>query len=354
MVYYIEDDNSIYTLIESAIDYVEGCINEEYEIDEELLETCVNYILEMKSKEQYAWEKWKKHYNFKPFKTDKTGRVGTIEVDGRTIKADMRKNIYKDKKGTLDKFEEIKQKTIKDRKNPNKGYLINDDGTKREVDLNELRKKMLDHNKIGTSVLTKVHKKNGKDNKVSSTVYRGDNKLFGRSFKNAKMMTDHEIGHAIDHSQLHMADKKGDVHADDDEMFDKLINSTKYFDNISKITNTKSAEECDHANAAEGTADRYAANKSGTKNVKHLINRLYKDNRKTNSAKGNKMAQVDMDVRRKMLKDPLLGSYKLDDEKKDYGKDVKKNPDSKNVSKKRRNMNQERQEKKKTKFKYDK
>ncbi len=267
----------------------------------------IEIINEMKSKSQYAWEKWKKHYNFKPFKTDKTGRVGTIEVDGRTIKADMRTNEYRDK---------TKQK------------------------------------KRSPSITHTVHiDKNGNRYKVSHRL-NGSKHYFKNSFKDAKLMTDHEIGHAIDKNHSEFADKHGNIDADNEEHFDRLINDTKYFKNALEL---EKPDQNEHANVDEGVADRYAANKNGTKNMRGLIKRLrkYRDKDIRKNHEINKYTKIDKDVRLKMLKDPLLGSYKLDGEKKDYGKDVIKNPKSNNVSKKHRNMNQERQEKKKKKFKYD-
>ena len=114
--------------------------NEDYNY---IIDGNIEIINEMKSKEQYAWEKWKKHYNFKPFKTDKTGRVGTIEVDGRTIKVDMRNNKYEFSKKTMkNKFDEFKRNNIViDKKNPNIGYYVDPNTKERtKINISDLKK----------------------------------------------------------------------------------------------------------------------------------------------------------------------------------------------------------------------
>ena len=119
-------------------------MNEDYNY---IIDGDIEIINEMKSKSQYAWDKWKKHYNFKPFKTDTTGRVGTIEVDGRTIKVDMRKNKYVNKGQALQAIDKWENSSAKDKKDPNTLYLrdkngkpiLNNDGTQYAITKDELK-----------------------------------------------------------------------------------------------------------------------------------------------------------------------------------------------------------------------
>lgn len=185
--------------------------------------------------------------------------------------------------------------------------------------------------------------------------------MFKRSFKDAKMTTDHEIGHIVNNQNANVLNKDGapkyvewwnknDNSPDTVLMRKKTAAARKFIDTANKYDRS---DEVEHANVGEGFADRYSANKNGQKNVRHFLKRGYKENKKERdkrSTEYNKASQIDQDVRRKMLNDPELANHKLDDEKRDYGKGIKKRFDAQNVSKKHRNMNQEAQEKKKKKF----
>ena len=80
MIYIVNNNN----ILDEAVNYVTGCINEQYEIDSELLEMCAMYILLNEAKPSFAQRRstfWDTVIN-----GNKKGTTGTQQSSGASSK----------------------------------------------------------------------------------------------------------------------------------------------------------------------------------------------------------------------------------------------------------------------------
>ena len=279
-----------------------------------LSESTINdYIIlqEKKTREQYAREKFKKKYNFKP---DKPGSdTGTITVDGKPYKVDMKKSktmdVYNaaigadqqtDRQTSADLNSKEKKINLDNNffklKGSNKGER-RDAILKHEIGHANMHGIYADKNMKSPNILKKTLTKTMKDNAGIDLSDDKQLKFFGSS------------GHDLRKQAYDAVNMK-----------DYAKNSPNKQERKGRESSYKAAEKYEnngiHAHAHEFEADRYAANrtseravKKGVANAYKLIKQDYKNNPDIKKMI-NKSASNDMKQRSKALKDKDLRSSK--------------------------------------------
>lgn len=273
-----------------------------------------NYIMEMKSKEEYARRSFKKKYDFKP---DKPGsNTGTITVDGKTHKVDMDKKSTVDVSGMRMPRQTANAMYGDDRKimlDKNYFKLKGSHGNERrdavlqhEIGHGRLHGSDSDNDKKSTKVFKDTITKNTKDQQgidLSKT-------------KNFMGVSGHDLRKAIyDSSGI--------------KDYTKNMDKSKVKDREAAYAKAKKYEKDGaHANASEFEADRYAANRTSERAVKKGVNNLYrlskqdksitsstglknKDDIKSYRKEINNIQSTDTKQRSKALKDKDLKDVKL-------------------------------------------
>lgn len=265
------------------------------------------YIIEKKTQEHYSRESFKKKYHFVP---DKPGSdKGTITINGEKRHVDIGKTKYAEFADTF-----VTRQTMADIGGENGDILIDKNFFKLKND--KRRDAVLQH-EFGH---TKLHPMNGESKTADPRTFSPKNKGISRRtiFNNGKKSLA-EFGYS-------MSDKNNRKMLND-TIDDQCKNSEKYKERSDKNEYRKKREELlkhaskyvskgsSHANEQEFEADKYAANKAGTKNLKSGIReytRMYKkDYKKAKIPKEaikdfNKETYTDLKARSKALKDKKL------------------------------------------------
>lgn len=210
-----------------------------------------NYIMEMKSKEEYARISFKKKYDFKP---DKPGsNTGTITVDGKKYNIDIRnrkykvnknqmKNIIKDAQNSLKEDPKVINTVVK-----GKGKIFT-------------KSNYYSNNEPGEIILDKKYFK-----------LKGSNNNERRD-----AILQHEIGHQHDKNKYYQKD-----------------DDNKSRNNAHKIASKYNNE---YVNDDEFIADRYSANKTSESANKKALRNYVKLDKKDN----NKQVHISIDKNGKL------------------------------------------------------
>ena len=273
-----------------------------------------NYIMEMKSKEEYARRSFKKKYNFKE---DKPGsNTGTITVDGKTHKVDM-------KKSSTAKIgdQEVPRQTANVMTGNDRKILLDKNYFKLKGSHNNERRDAILQHEIGHGRLHGVDSdKDKKSTKVfKDTITKNTKDQSGLDISKIKKcygVSGHNLRKTI-------YDNNG---AKD---YVKDMDKSKIKDREAAYSKAKKYEKsAAHANASEFEADRYAANRTSERAVKKGVNnayRLAKQDKSIKSANGlknkddiknvrkyiNNTQATDMKQRSKALKDKDLRDEKI-------------------------------------------
>jgi hypothetical protein len=244
-----------------------------------LSESSINdYVVlqEKKTREQYAREKFKKKYNFKP---DKPGSdTGTITKDGKTYKVD----IGKSKKVKIHDL--TGEKTIADRRlqadiaDKDSSIILDDRYFKLKGSNHGKRRDAMLSHEIGHQNLHNVNSDNKTVDKKnrSHSVYAST--LHATLKDSNNPYSEEDIKKSLKAQNF---DKDNLGSAEEQKRRDKALQAAKKYE-----------KNKEHHNAVEYEADRYAANHTSEKDVKRGIRNTYKmykqDDRKIiKSAKAN-------------------------------------------------------------------
>ena len=281
--------------------------------DSSLNEYKLLVLQEKKTREQYARDKFKKKYNFKP---DKPGSdIGTITVDGKTYNVDMKKSknmkVYNSTTGEYDT--EVPRQTSADLGAKEKKINLDNNFFKLKGSNKGERRDAILRHEIGHA---NMHGIAADKEMRSPTIYK---KTVTKAAKDAigiDISKDDPIGLG-----------KGTGHDIRKSNYD-MIDMKKYVQNSPSKKERKGREQSysdaekyenggDHAHAHEFEADRYAANKTSERAIKKGVANSYKFFRKENNSLSsqnkkllNKMADNDMKQRSKALKDKNLRKSK--------------------------------------------
>lgn len=185
-------------------------------------------ILEMRTREAYAKQKFKNRYNFK--QSDSHGNNGYITVDGKVYKVDLN-----------DKY--------RTRYN-DKNVQINYSTTEPEYD---------------TTSAISTSKPIYNDDKTDTAIGIGPDFFKLKGSKRRDAILQHEIGHSkLNHTSRPQVDRERITDRHRRNVVDHID------DNIIPKTNTNK-----HLNFQEIEADRYAANHVGSKYVKRALRNTY-------------------------------------------------------------------------------
>lgn len=271
-------------------EYIRQLILESYENENISLEEasmlmeCVDeYVVEKKSREKYRVDKFKKEYNFIPdYTKDKFGNIGTILVDGKRIDVDMdihskTANIEQDGM-TIPVQRQISAKTS----TVPEGIILD----KNVFNLkNKNRMKALLNHEIGHL-------------KMHST--QPDSKMRDPKFvspANINALVDQQIGQfaaflgdmtPADKRELKLElmgqiDSKGYLKTGDMNKDVRRIRDLCW-----KTAQKYAKKDIYHANPQEFEADRYAANKSGSKHLKRALRDYVRRSMKVYNKQDNK------------------------------------------------------------------
>ena len=198
-----------------------------------------NYIIEMKNKEEYRKNSFKKKYNYKP---DKPGSdTGTITVDSKKYNVDIRNRKYDMSKDKMKSMKKVLQNLSNEK--PNAIDAI-----------------VKQHCKISTN--SKLYEDKNKPGKITL-----DKKYFKLKGSNNNERRDAILQHEIGHQQ----DKNKYYQKNDDN---------KSRNNAHKIASKYNNE---YVNDDEFIADRYSANKTSESANKKALRNYVKLDKKDNN-----------------------------------------------------------------------
>lgn len=267
------------------------------------------YVVEKRTKEQYAKEKFKKQYHFVP---DKPGSdQGTITINGEKRHIDIGKSRYINVEG-----EEAPRQMSADQAGKRGDIFVDKNFFKFK---NKKRRDALLQHEFGH---TKLHAINGDSTTADPRSFSQKNKGI------AKRTLFNQAGPAVSALGYDIHSNKEIRNALNDELDKKIPNSKEYKKRSDENSYRKKRDELlthaskyrlkdtPHANEQEFEADRYAANKAGASNLKRAVREHYKryksdafkNNNLTKEEKKsfNKHIEADMKARSKALKDKKL------------------------------------------------
>lgn len=273
-----------------------------------------NYIMEMKSKEEYARRSFKKKYDFKP---DKPGsNTGTITVDGKKHRVDMEKKSTANVGG-----EKIQRQTSKVLFGNDRKILLDKNYFKLKGSHNNERRDAVLQHEIGHS---RLHSIDADKDKRSTKVFKN---VITKNTKDATGMDLSKINNYYGISGHNI--RKYNYDATGIKDYAKDIDRSKAKAREDAYSKAKKYEKDNkHANASEFEADRYAANRTSERAIKKGVNNMYRLSKQDKSIKSaigsgnkddikearkelNKGQAVDTKQRSKALKDKDLRGVKL-------------------------------------------
>ena len=234
-----------------------------------------NYIMEMKSKEEYRRDSFKKKYNYKPDINNKD--KGYIRTNGKSYRIDI----------------DMKNKsTCADLQNKNSKIMLGKDFFKlKGSNHNERRDAVLQH-EIGHQNLHNIHPQNlttdikNRTEKVVDTIIKNNEKKKGINFDSLPKEEKENKFKEYDRNKCltYLANDE------DKNRRNKSLEFARKYE-----TNDK------HSNAEEFEADRYSANKTSESSLKKGLRNINKINSKNSN--DNKERTEDYLQRSKALKD---------------------------------------------------
>jgi hypothetical protein len=221
----------------------------------------LQYLQEMKTKEEYRRESFKKKYNYKPSKDNKD--EGEITVDGKKYKVDMGKS------KTISVGNDIAPRATSSDLiyAGNKVYLDNNFFKLKGSKKNQRRDAILQH-EIGHSRLHGVKADpDKKSTKVfKNTITKNTEDVWGQGA--ISNMSKNERKRFYE-DQANIKDYVKDMDKSKIKDREKAYNTAKKYEKNSE-----------HANASEFEADRYAANRTSASAMKKGLRNYYKVNNK--------------------------------------------------------------------------
>ena len=232
-----------------------------------ITEKYLSILNEKKTASQYRKDKFKKTYDFKPDKNDKSGNTGTIKMNGRRVNVD-----FNTKTGIWSDVTTEKPKL----------YISNNYF---KVKGSKARKSLIDH-EDGHNRLHNINSKNTyvKRKNRHSEVYKGAVNAISKNITGSDLNNDEDV-------RL-LKDVDGMSNISNDEYRNMLYRNTGHPDiNIDKYEKktspnkdrTKSYEAAkkyesskQHHDAIEYEADRYSANRNGEANLKKGLGKYYR------------------------------------------------------------------------------
>lgn len=230
-------------------------------------------LQEKKTREQYARDKFKKKYNFKP---DKPGAdTGTITKDGKTYRIDMKKSNSMELYDTDGGVNKVNRNTMADLNDKHSGINLGREFFKLKGSNKGSRRDAILSHEIGHQNLHNVNPENKTVDKKNRTEEVTKNVIKGIVKDTGQEASDKDID-----TFAKYLNKNNNSSKEDKDKRNNSLNSAKKYE-----TNKP------HQNAAEYEADRYAANKTSEKAVKKGVRNFYKIQ---NSKKGidNKIKNI--------------------------------------------------------------
>ena len=275
------------------------------------------YMIEKRTRDEYAREKFKKKYKFVP---DKPGsNKGTITINGEKRHIDMGKSKF------IERDDDLLDRVTSANVYGKNGEIVVD---KNFFKLKNAKRRdaVLQH-EMGH---TKLHSTRGDSATADPRSFSQKNRGIARrnlvnSLKEGYGYDEH---HKPDKATKELLGEVADVYVSKrDKRYAEKSEKNPYRkkrDELLKQAGKYRVKSASHANEQEFEADRYAANKSGAKNVKRSAREyVRKDKKTTKKLKGfdklskeeikkqNKTEEADLKARSKALKDKKLRDAEL-------------------------------------------
>ena len=235
-----------------------------------ITEEYLSILNEKKTASQYRKDKFKKTYDFKPDKNDKSGNTGTIKMNGRRVNVDLdgqqtAANLVSDKPEI-----QLSKSYWKLPKKYGKAVLDHEDGHNRLHNINSKNTYADKKNKtkeVYKSTIHSLYKNSGvdldNDESVKRYKYRDPNLVF---YTNDEVRDDAYKNTGIKNVDIDKYNRGASKNKDEIKKRNESLNAAKK--HVSSSRN--------HDTALEYEADRYSANRNGDKNMIKSLGKHYK------------------------------------------------------------------------------
>ena len=239
-----------------------------------ITEEYLSILNEKKTASQYRKDKFKKTYDFKPDKDDKSGNTGTIKMNGRRVNVDLDSKATTSSLTSKEPYISLSKSYWKLPKKYGKVALDHEDGHSRLHNVNTYNTYVKKKNKtpeVYKSTLKSMYKKGSINNLDDDK----DIEKFKSQYSNLYYRDNNEVRDII----YKYADGIPNVNIDDYDTTSTKNKKQKDERNKSLSAAKKYETTKPHNDAMEYEADRYAANrnKDGEKAVTRTIRKYYKN-----------------------------------------------------------------------------